>query len=90
MEVLKMDETIKYLQETGLTKQDIEETFQELIKLKEAIRTAQHKINNGKGDELLQAYMHEDAEQLHDIASDAKMEIFKIWHLAETGRKYDC
>lgn len=84
-----MDETIKYLQETGITAEDIHNLFMENEALKEAIRTAQHKINNGKGDELLKAYMHNDAEQLHDIASDAKMEIFKIWHLAETGRKYE-
>lgn len=84
-----MDETIKYLQETGITTEDIHNLFMENEALKEAIRTAQHKINNGKGNELLQAYMRDDVEQLHDIASDAKMEIFKIWHLAETGRKYE-
>lgn len=84
-----MDETIKYLQETGITTKDIHNLFMENEALKEAIRTAQHKINNGKDNELLQAYMRDDVEQLHDIASDAKMEIFKIWHLAETGRKYE-
>ena len=80
-----MDETIKYLQETGITAEDIHRLFIENEALKEAIRTAQHKINDNKNLEFIKA----DPEQIKEIAQDAKMEIFKLWYLAHTGRKYE-
>lgn len=80
-----MDETIKYLQETGLTAEDIHNLFIENEALKEAIRTAQNKINENKSEDFYKA----DAEQIKEIAQDAKMEIFKLWYLAHTGRKYE-
>ena len=80
-----MDETIKYLQETGITKEDIQNLYKEIAELKEAIITAQHRINDNKNEEF---YNISDLETMKDIASDAKMEIFKLWHIAYTGRKY--
>ena len=80
-----MDETIKYLQETGLTVEDIHNIMQENAILKSAIITAQNKINENKSEDFYKA----DAEQIEEIAHDAKMEIFKLWYLAHTGRKYE-
>ena len=80
-----MDETIKYLQETGLTVEDIHNIMQENAILKSAIITAQNKINENKSEDFYKA----DAEQIKEIAHDAKMEIFKLWYLAHTGRKYE-
>ena len=80
-----MDETIKYLQETGITKEDIQNLYKEIAEIKEAIITAQHRINDNKNEEF---YNISDLETMKDIASDAKMEIFKLWHIAYTGRKY--
>lgn len=81
-----MDETIKYLQETGLTAEDIHNIIQENAALKEAIITAQHKTNNNKNEDF---YSITDFETMKRTASDAKMEIFKLWYLAYTGRKYE-
>ena len=80
-----MDETIKYLQETGLTVEDIHNIMQENAILKNAIIAAQNKINENKSEDFYKA----DAEQIKEIAQDAKMEIFKLWYLAHTGRKYE-
>jgi DNA-binding transcriptional MerR regulator len=80
-----MDETIKYLQETGLTVEDIHNVMQENAILKNAIIAVQNKINENKSEDFYKA----DAEQIKEIAQDAKMEIFKLWYLAHTGRKYE-
>lgn len=80
-----MDETIKYLQETGLTVEDIHNIMQENAILKNAIIAVQNKINENKSEDFYKA----DAEQIKEIAQDAKMEIFKLWYLAHTGRKYE-
>lgn len=80
-----MDETIKYLQETGLTVEDIHNIMQENAILKSAIISAQNKTNENKSEDFYKA----DTEQIKEIAHDAKMEIFKLWYLAHTGRKYE-
>ena len=80
-----MDETIKYLQVTGITVEDIHNIMQENAILKNAIIAAQNKINENKSEDFYKA----DAEQIKEIAQDAKMELFKLWYLAHTGRKYE-
>lgn len=81
-----MEETIKYLEETELRKEDIEWAFERVRKLESAINDAQKKINQGRADEL---FLAKDIDEVKDIASDSKMEIFKLWYLVHTGKDYE-
>ena len=81
-----MEETIKYLEETELRKEDIEWAFERVRKLESAINDAQRKINEGKADEL---FFAKDIDEVKDIANDSKMEIFKLWYLVHTGKDYE-
>ena len=63
------EELINYLKENELTKEDIENAFERLRKLENAICKAQHETNEGKADELIYA---KDIDQVKEIASDAK------------------
>lgn len=81
-----MEETIKYLKETELRKEDIEWAFERVRKLESAINEAQRKINEGKADEL---FFAKDIDEVKDIANDSKMEIFKLWYLVHTGKDYE-
>ena len=66
-------ETLKYLEESDLSVEDIHNTFNKLYDLKNAIIKVQHLVN--------------DAKRITDI-DDIKMEIFKLWYLASFEREY--
>ena len=77
---------IKYLEETQLRKEDIEWAFERVRVLEDAINKAQRTINEGKADELFYA---KDIDEVKEIASTAKMEVFKLWYLSHTGKEYE-
>lgn len=81
-----MEETIKYLEETQLRKEDIEWAFERVKVLDEAINKAQRITNEGRADEL---FLAKDIDEVKNIASDSKMEIFKLWYLVHTGKEYE-
>ena len=77
---------LNYLKETELTKEDIQNAFEKIRKYEEAINKAQRITNEGKADELFYA---KDIDEVKEIASDSKMEIFKLWYLVHTGKDYE-
>ena len=78
-------ELLDYLKENELTKEDIQNAFEKLRKYEEAINKAQRITNEGRADEL---YYANNINEVKNIASDAKMEIFRLWYLVHTGKEY--
>lgn len=72
------EEEIKYLEE-------IEKKYYEL---RDAVVSAQHKINTNDDTSERHIKGTIDNDELYERCSNAKMEIFELWHLAYTGRKY--
>ena len=82
-----MDKELEqYIIESELTVEDIKNAFEKVRMYEIAINKAQHEINEGKADELIYA---NDIDEVKSIASDAKMEVFKLWYLAYTGKEYE-
>lgn len=77
---------LNYLKETELTKEDIQNAFEKLRKYEDAINKAQRNANEGRADELFYA---NDIDEVKQIASDSKMEIFRLWYLVHTGKEYE-
>ena len=77
---------LNYLKETELTKEDIQNAFEKLRKYEDAINKAQRNTNEGRADELFYA---NDIDEVKQIASDSKMEIFRLWYLVHTGKEYE-
>ena len=80
------NELEQYIKESELTLEDIKNAFEKVRMYELAINKAQHEINDGKADQLIYA---NDIDEVKSIASDAKMEIFKLWYLAHTGKDYE-
>ena len=60
--------------------------FEKLRKYEDAINKAQRNANDGRADVLFYA---NDIDEVKQIASDSKMEIFRLWYLVHTGKEYE-
>lgn len=66
----------------------LKEIERKYYELRDAVVSAQQKINTDDDTSERHIKGTITADELYERCSDAKMEIFELWHLAYFGRKY--